>query len=335
MRAFLYANGVMTDLGTLAGFYTAASGINAGGQIVGASNTAGGVANAFLYSNGIMLNLGTLEGGAQSYAIGINASGEVVGYSATASGDTVGFLYSNGVMTDLGRPYPDSNLVSAVAINDIGQVVGLWGVVGGSANHTGPFLYSGGIMTDLGTLGGNDGAANGINNSGQIVGYSTIATSADSYRAFLYSQGVMTNLETLGGDQSQAFGINASGQVVGNSMTAGNVAHAFLYWSGSMFDLNSLLPANSGWVLQWASAINDSGQIVGYGINPAGQYHAFLRDTQPAIASLSPTAVTASGPAFPRAASAARRCPAPGRRWPGCESHTSRPAPPGPRRSPA
>jgi hypothetical protein len=37
------------------------------------------------------------------------------------------------------------------------------------------------------------------------------------------------------------------------------------HYGGVMTDLNSLLPANSGWHLVGAFAINDSGQIAGYG----------------------------------------------------------------------
>jgi len=44
-----------------------------------------------------------------------------------------------------------------------------------------------------------------------------------------------------------------------------------------MIDLNSLLPAGSGWVLTDAMAINDSGQIVGNGVIN-GQSHAYLLD---------------------------------------------------------
>jgi probable HAF family extracellular repeat protein len=47
-----------------------------------------------------------------------------------------------------------------------------------------------------------------------------------------------------------------------------------------MTDLNSLLPADSGWELSGAVAINDSGQIVGSGIIN-GQTHAYLLDTTP------------------------------------------------------
>jgi probable HAF family extracellular repeat protein len=42
-----------------------------------------------------------------------------------------------------------------------------------------------------------------------------------------------------------------------------------------MKDLNTLIPANSGWFLQEARGINDAGQIVGSGWNN-GQYRAFV-----------------------------------------------------------
>jgi probable HAF family extracellular repeat protein len=42
-----------------------------------------------------------------------------------------------------------------------------------------------------------------------------------------------------------------------------------------MTDLNSLLPANSGWELTTANAINEQGQIVGSG-KKDGQTKAFL-----------------------------------------------------------
>ncbi len=46
-----------------------------------------------------------------------------------------------------------------------------------------------------------------------------------------------------------------------------------------MLDLNHLIPANSGWLLQFANAINDQGQIAGYGtLN--GQTEAFLLTPQ-------------------------------------------------------
>ncbi len=82
-------------------------------------------------------------------------------------------------------------------------------------------------MNDLGTLrGGGFGAAIGINDPGQVVGYATIKSG--QYHAFLYDHGVMTDLGTLpGGGSSFANNINASGQVVGQSQTANGNTHAF------------------------------------------------------------------------------------------------------------
>jgi probable HAF family extracellular repeat protein len=84
------------------------------------------------------------------------------------------------------------------------------------------------------------------------------------------------DLGTLGGSQSQAYGINDADKVVGHSFTSGDVSqHAFLYSDGVMKDLNSLIPADSGWDFRVATAINDNGHIAGYGFKD-GQVHAFL-----------------------------------------------------------
>src|SRR5579884_138755 len=139
-------------------------------------------------------------------------------------------------------------------------------------------LPSGYIIAGLGTLGGPGSSAAGINNSGQVVGYSQTGGNF-IYHAFLYD-GSMHDLGTLGGKFSQANAINDRGQIVGYSSTASAPefeTDAFLYDNGSMIDLNSLLPAGSDFArLALASAINDRGQIVGYGITTGGQAHAFL-----------------------------------------------------------
>src|SRR6185369_11174574 len=70
----------VTDLGTLGGRTSTATGINASGQVVGSSSLMlgdGTPVHAFLYAGGKMMDLGTL-GSTRSSASAINALGQVV-----------------------------------------------------------------------------------------------------------------------------------------------------------------------------------------------------------------------------------------------------------------
>jgi len=123
-------------------------------------------------------------------------------------------------------------------------------------------------MTDLGTAHDiNYSEAYGINDSGQVVGWSD---ATNWQHAFLYSNGTMTDLGTLGGRTSVAWDINDSGQAVGRAETAAEVDHAFLYSNGTMSDLGTPGDYQSG-----ANAINDSGQVVGWAQTASGM-HGFL-----------------------------------------------------------
>ena len=85
------------------------------------------------------------------------------------------------------------------------------------------------LMADLG-IAGIKSCANGINDSGQIVGWSNYS---GQYQAFLYSDGVFTDLGTLGRTPSGAEGINNSGQIVGYTYATGYPGEcAFLYSGG-------------------------------------------------------------------------------------------------------
>jgi probable HAF family extracellular repeat protein len=126
------------------------------------------------------------------------------------------------------------------------------------------FLYTPGtVIQDLGTLpGGSFSQAQGINDSGQVVGWSFLGGTSTTH-AFLYTPGtVMQDLGTLGGGYSNGLDINNLGQVTGYSWTGGvtTYEHAFIYSSGTgMVDLNPLL----GGYGSRGQGINNSGEVLG------------------------------------------------------------------------
>ena len=78
----------------------------------------------------------------------------------------------------------------------LGAALVLCGLVGGIHPVSAQTLYS---ILDLGVLPGDfSSAANGLNDSGQVVGISQ--SSAGATHGFLYSGGNMTDVGSLGGD---------------------------------------------------------------------------------------------------------------------------------------
>jgi probable HAF family extracellular repeat protein len=70
--------------------------------------------------------------------------------------------------------------------------------------------------------------------------------------------------------------INDKGDIVGFALDGTTFAQTALIWQDNKpVDLNTLIPAHSGWVLQGAFSINNAGEIVGFGLIN-GETHAFL-----------------------------------------------------------
>ena len=257
-----------------------------------------------------------------TYATSINDFGQSVGTIDWGSFTYVLALGHNGVVWSNGMyvlPYPTGlhlvyPLTEANAINNHGQVAGAVGCCATlTLGHA--LLWDTSDTIDLGTLGGPDdyfhdycSDALGINDLGQIVGWSTTVASqqagACGYagtltpHAFTWTkkQG-MEDLGTLPGDtMSMARAINYFGEVIGTSGDSTEFEgfphpghdpyHNILgiavqgrpfIWSPrrGMKDLNELIGPHSHWVLTTASGINDWGEIVGEGTRN-GEAHGYL-----------------------------------------------------------
>jgi len=153
VRAVLWKDGDIKDLGTFGGNLSQASAINNRGQVVGfalnqipdpfslfyrqfpGGPSDGTQTRAFLWENGTLQDLGTL-GGPDAQAVLVSERGEVTGFSYTSS-----------------TPNPVTRLPPAD-----------------------PFLWDEDRgMIDLGTLGGVWGGAGALNNHGQVIGNSSLA----------------------------------------------------------------------------------------------------------------------------------------------------------------
>lgn len=125
---------------------------------------------------------------------------------------------------------------------------------------------------DLSTLGGDTSVATGINDAGQVVGYST--TSEGESHTFVWAKETgLHDIGALGSDYALPYAMNEHGQVVGYSPSASGFVHAFSWTdAGGMVDLGSPL----GWMSE-AFAVSDTGQVVGYTENLTGDvWHPFL-----------------------------------------------------------
>lgn len=257
---------------------------------------------ATLWLFGFPISLGTLGGNA-SVAGGVNNIGQVVGGAANRIADpfanafynyylyssplwwpvtteTHAFLWQAGVMRDLGTLGGTDSI--ALAINQSGQVAGVSLLNTATNAETGlpashPFLWANGAMKDLGTLGGTLGEPATLNDSGQVVGNSTLPGDQTT-RPFLWDGHKMIDLGTLGGDNGSAIQINNAGQVVGQADLPGSqVHHAFFWQNGKMTDIGTV----EGDSCSTALGLNSQGQSVGDSSgtaagNCAGPGHAYL-----------------------------------------------------------
>jgi probable HAF family extracellular repeat protein len=200
--------------------------------------------------------LGAFPGGNDSEGFAINFWGEVAGYSDFGGSSSHAALWSRGTgLRDLGSIPPESDFSFGQAINLYRDIAGYstYGVLGNE--HA--VRWIGGVLQDLGALpGGTLAEALGINDLGEITGFSNSGHSEP--HAFLWSAARgMQDLGTLpGGYYSQGLAINLQGEITGYSNDGHGNWWAILWKRSTGMQV---LPGASG----TGTAINNLGHVAG------------------------------------------------------------------------
>ncbi len=305
-NAFIWQNGTLASLGFLpGGSHAIANAINRDGVATGQANVSPTNIHAFVWSDGTMTSIGTL-GGSHSIGRGISDPGDITGSSGqTLDAHNHTFVWRDDQLIHI-TPYHNFYSCDAFDINADGIVCGItalwatndrwWAYVWFDANGNG--MHDAGEMMVLGSLGtiysrGSMSGAHAINDSGQVVGWTSVTNSFFPQHAFLVTPSggrwkipegspdpantLMQSLGVLGGptNNSWARGINNRTWIVGTADMPAGTNQAFLWRNGAMLNLNHLIAPDSGWVLTHANGINDHNEIVGQGL-VNGQTRAFL-----------------------------------------------------------
>jgi probable HAF family extracellular repeat protein len=284
-HAFLWRDGVTTDLGTLGGVNSEEQWPvkDNRGLIVGSAETSamdpftedfcgfgansgvpptGLICLGFLWQDGVMTALPTL-GGNNAQALGVNNRGQMVGLAETSIQDAncaapqvfdIEAVIWGPQVGEIHKlpPLPGDVSSWAIGINDREQVVGLSGnCVSPNFNAPGAVvpqhavIWEDRTVANLGNLGGTTTFPWAINSKGQVVGQATL-TDDVTLHTFLWQKGVITDLGVLPADfVSGAFGLNDRGEVVGGSCDQNFNCRAFLWQNGVMADLNALVKPGS------------------------------------------------------------------------------------------
>lgn len=252
-----------------------ATGINSSGQVVGYSTTSSGEIHGFRTAAHAAINaatddLGSLGGPPTSNnfltrAMGINDAGQVVGLSQTSDGSAQAFrTAANAAInpaTDNIEPHTGPGTTTnseARNINNSGDVLGDYHDTALSDYRFFVAYHDGTFVDGPGSISVETSKTN-INDSDQVGGSNTNALG-------VWQNGAGLALATCANVQDCPLrSLNNSLQMVGQLYSPSAPQRAFLFMGGAVYDLNTLIPTNSGWVLTDAVAINDNGQIIGTG----------------------------------------------------------------------
>jgi hypothetical protein len=268
--------GVDDDDGSRAVRWAAAGTVAIELGTLGTSNT--GVSSAVAYA---VNSSGTAVGNAKKYESGSDKGTRPARWAGTGTA-------AQELLT-LGESNTGTSFAEAFAVNEDGTAVGYSNYYDNSGNFKGVRAVRwdglGAVAEELASLGTNSTGTTGsyaydIDDDGWAVGYTDKYNPSFTYlgtRAMRWHEdntweelGVL-GTTTGGHTLAKAFAMNNSGITVGvadrHNASGTSQGSRAVYWGldGVAVDLNTLLPAGSGWLLIDARGISDTGWISGTG----------------------------------------------------------------------
>lgn len=285
-RAYLYRKGKLSRMETFGGENSRATCINDLGQVAGMARTPDGKWRSFLWQKGNVRELervapasffGAAADDSSPKIIAINNSGLIIGERVGTHGVKQTVFWDEEKARSVKQGEPELPRFSLAALNNRGQVVG----TRYSDHRIRPdcaMVWEAGRVRELLPLGDETTSfhANDIQENGRVVvGAGSTEGVYKTHACLWEGDAAPRDLGVLPhGEESEANAINARGQIVGwsemtftrpDGVESPGDNHAVLWNHRRMYDLNKLIPEDSGWELREAVAINDKGQILAIG----------------------------------------------------------------------
>jgi hypothetical protein len=231
-------------------------------------------------------------GSVQTQVTSLNNKGDSAGFWVGPNGTSHGFVEWNGVFAsynDPSTPHVKDAVNQLLGINDNGVAVGFYNDAKGNA-HPYEVNQATGVYTALHVF-GKTATATGINNNGDIVGFST--GSAGKNFSWLLKNGHLTTFGfpgIPGGSHTQALGINDKDQIVGTYVDAAKNTHGFMltdptgphsHWQTIDDNAANAMPGTTV-----VNGINDAGDLVGFYTDTAGNVDGMLAEVNRAYLQL-------------------------------------------------
>jgi hypothetical protein len=218
-------------------------------------------------------------GSVQTQVTGLNNKGDTVGFYVNTAGDQIGFVEWNGAFTsykDPHTPHMPDYVNQLLGINDSGIAVGFYVDASGNA-HAVKLNQATGVFTAIKGLGPNS-FATGINDNGDIVGYTMNSTGTFGW---LMKAGQLTTFQYPGGLPTIALGLNKNDEIVGSFTDTAGDTHGFTlahpmgpvsHWK-QIDDPEALNAPGDGTTV---NGLNNAGDLVGFYTDTAGNVDGML-----------------------------------------------------------